>query len=1047
MNFDDNLEIFAEFDEEHEAMATASPTSTSLNRLGPNSGDICAVTALIGRRSRDGYLRIKDNQALEFMDERFQEVIQSWPISEIAQFHRDKKKLILTIIGGTKNHEFLSDNKNSLKELVNKLEGLSNKGIQHSIVSNTNATGLGPSNAALDSRPEKPDVLAKKSLDKLPKPKKLSKKRNFNSGSSLKISSPLVETAVKLTGSGEFPGSMSFGHPVKARAIYDFEPSNEEEIAVTEGEVLIILDKSDPDWWSASRIGDHDKVGLVPATYVELEGKQSLADLHATSQSLFSSGLDLNSSKLQMPKEVDNFLSGRAAPEGVSKDPADTKSADLGINNYGTSSFKNSTESIPPKLPSRPESEESSDQKVAPDLPPRNHVMKPPPLLKRPHLEPCADDPSPSNIASPEKKSSFAVNGAVSVLPTQPVIPKNNPEAQTAASGLINQKTEYTGISRGLSNKTDNTRGIGYNDSRETEKKVYDMRMWQDSRGKYKVEARFSVLSGDCVELIKEDGKKVRPKLEKLCEKDREYVAKITGTEMVKVPENQAKTDRGSPKKRRLSYKGFDWYEFFKDCGIDDENSKIYAEKFVAEEIEGSSIANFNDSRLNRLGLREGHIMKVMEKSKKPIKKPTEMPLNFLSNLEKDSNSEKIKAMEAESLMKNQQKIENLIRKKSLDASKEEQIRKDEELAKRLHEIELKQSRNPALRSEKRSSKSSVVDKVPPTLPQRKDNIEIGGVDQLGHLTIGSHIPSTNRSRRNKNVKSKEVDPSVLFELAKTLDNPNQPDSKMKSDRNSQELRSTNDNNNSKNASVSSSQHASRSNSVSRNVALSNVQADSVFESLKGANLNNSSHQNRGQSSNSVQIQHYLENGLPQASYNPKKLSNQPNMYAMQNKHQLRGGADQSNRASPHNYLGQIYSHQSNPMQIGPNGQQIPTNNSMPQSQVNPNQMLMSSFPVSQPTPSTNAPYMQPPLQPGIPAQNLNNIVPPYHPSPNYYDPRHPTYQNQYPNTGQPGYPPNGFINQGSADKYDALRAGHMGPSVFDRAGNSTSTQSNQRKI
>jgi actin cytoskeleton-regulatory complex protein SLA1 len=56
-------------------------------------------------------------------------------------------------------------------------------------------------------------------------------------------------------------------------ALYDYQPQGENELAIQEGELLYLLQKSDDDWWKAKKKAaddeDEEPVGLVPANYVE----------------------------------------------------------------------------------------------------------------------------------------------------------------------------------------------------------------------------------------------------------------------------------------------------------------------------------------------------------------------------------------------------------------------------------------------------------------------------------------------------------------------------------------------------------------------------------------------------------------------------------------------------------------------------------------------------------------------------------------------------------------------------------------------------------
>lgn len=63
--------------------------------------------------------------------------------------------------------------------------------------------------------------------------------------------------------------SFCFECSVKAKALYSYEPANTDELALEEGEVVDILDRSEDEWWKAERNG---MVLLVPAAYLELTG-------------------------------------------------------------------------------------------------------------------------------------------------------------------------------------------------------------------------------------------------------------------------------------------------------------------------------------------------------------------------------------------------------------------------------------------------------------------------------------------------------------------------------------------------------------------------------------------------------------------------------------------------------------------------------------------------------------------------------------------------------------------------------------------------------
>ncbi|KAG6896932.1 hypothetical protein C0992_005197 [Termitomyces sp. T32_za158] len=67
---------------------------------------------------------------------------------------------------------------------------------------------------------------------------------------------------------------MSPGHEqylAVLKASYDYKPQSEDEIAITEDQILFLKERVDDDWWKVKIKGDpqDDNVGLVPAAYVE----------------------------------------------------------------------------------------------------------------------------------------------------------------------------------------------------------------------------------------------------------------------------------------------------------------------------------------------------------------------------------------------------------------------------------------------------------------------------------------------------------------------------------------------------------------------------------------------------------------------------------------------------------------------------------------------------------------------------------------------------------------------------------------------------------
>ena len=52
------------------------------------------------------------------------------------------------------------------------------------------------------------------------------------------------------------------------RAQFEYSAQTDEELGIQEHELLLIIDDSDADWWTA-KVKQTEQVGLVPSTYVE----------------------------------------------------------------------------------------------------------------------------------------------------------------------------------------------------------------------------------------------------------------------------------------------------------------------------------------------------------------------------------------------------------------------------------------------------------------------------------------------------------------------------------------------------------------------------------------------------------------------------------------------------------------------------------------------------------------------------------------------------------------------------------------------------------
>jgi hypothetical protein len=53
---------------------------------------------------------------------------------------------------------------------------------------------------------------------------------------------------------------------LQAKAVYDYAAASPDEISIREGDIITVIDSSDPDWWKGELKG---QIGTFPANYVE----------------------------------------------------------------------------------------------------------------------------------------------------------------------------------------------------------------------------------------------------------------------------------------------------------------------------------------------------------------------------------------------------------------------------------------------------------------------------------------------------------------------------------------------------------------------------------------------------------------------------------------------------------------------------------------------------------------------------------------------------------------------------------------------------------
>ncbi|KAJ1733298.1 cytoskeletal protein binding protein, partial [Coemansia sp. Benny D160-2] len=352
-----------------------------------------------------------------------------------------------------------------------------------------------------------------------------------------------------------------------ANVLYDFSSEDPEELTVSEGDRVLVIEKPDEEWWKVQLHPPHGSIGLVPAAYVEI--KTSLAQRSPTISAVIP---------VSVPATAHVTPAAVAAP-------------------------------LPPPIPPVPPLD-TRNLEDAPPLPERTDAV----LKAAFEIHSAEQAKSASPISQmPETGPIHSIaNGILSPVSRHRTIDSDNVPLH------VLQKRQSETNTATVSNPTPAPSVANSLPGPDMSK----VRTWTDGSGAYTVEAQFLSLDAqNNVQLHKTNGKKITVPLSKFAQADMDYVYAITGNfssseqatpkQSQTARQRQLESARKTPGKRIINY-DWDWFDFFTlKAGVSADNALKYATSFVAERLDDQSIPEITTALMQQLGVRPTDIPNI----------------------------------------------------------------------------------------------------------------------------------------------------------------------------------------------------------------------------------------------------------------------------------------------------------------------------------------------------------------------------------------------------------------------------------------------------
>lgn len=189
----------------------------------------------------------------------------------------------------------------------------------------------------VSSQQEEDDIA--KAIELSLKEKSSPKAQSASFSSSLYPSVNVANTTTLSTGSASLSATAPASEPRKVRAIYDFEAAEDNELTFKAGEIIMVIEESDPNWWRGT---NHRGEGFFPANFVSADLSAEPEDLTKETKSKKAVQFDDSPSMQSQPIEINEdsidrllFLLHEADPSDPSQDSQEMLRLENVVNQMG----------------------------------------------------------------------------------------------------------------------------------------------------------------------------------------------------------------------------------------------------------------------------------------------------------------------------------------------------------------------------------------------------------------------------------------------------------------------------------------------------------------------------------------------------------------------------------------------------------------------------------------------------------------------------------------------------------------------------------------